>query len=277
MQVNKLCVRVLVREEEVVLVTHGGWHQKRPQGAEDARPSSIRSAQRPVTWQIQTTQWDRLCTQRKYTLAPKSLHTQHHSHLYMFTLTNIYYSGRVTQQWHPFRVSTITTPHPHVAPQAHRRLLAVAPTVLVLHNLSGGPEMSHLSIGEAYCFRGLPLSCTGQSCSGGPPWGRQTSRGHLDYKRCIWLNERAGLSMSVSMSLTRRLLSPGVCFSTSLLKVLCWLYESLIHFFICLLLSKRSPVWLQLMFLFSVYSGQKVTVKPDHVLQVKLLHFNKHF
>lgn len=60
--------------------------------------------------------------------------------------------------------------------------------------------MSHLSIGEAYCFRGLPLSCTGQSGSGGPPWGHQTAWGHSGYERYIWLNDRAGLSLPVSMS-----------------------------------------------------------------------------
>lgn len=102
--------------------------------------------------------------------------TYTHAHVYtqasVFPVTCIPELSRMTLQWHLIGAPTMTLYH--LVP-SHRHLPAMALTGLAVGNLSGGPEMSHLSIGEAYCFRGLPLSCTGQSCIG----GHKTIRGHL--------------------------------------------------------------------------------------------------
>lgn len=49
----------------------------------------------------------------------------------------------------------------------------------------------------------------------GPPWGCQTAWGHSDYERCMWSNERAGLSLPVSVSCDEATASPGVFFHFS--------------------------------------------------------------
>lgn len=106
---------------------------------------------------------------------------------------------------------------------------------------------------------------------GGPPWGRQTAWGHLDYERCIWLNERAGLSLPVIVSFENVTASTWVCFSTSLLKALGWRYQILIHFFsVCF--SQREAVHGYSLSFPSLSTGEiKVNVRPDWVLQGKSL------
>lgn len=179
---------------------------------------------------------------------------------YMFTVTHIFQLNRVTWEWHPFRGSTVTPPYPHIVP-------------LALCNLSGGTEMSHLSIGKAYCFRGLPLSCTGQSCwrgGGGtmgpnrlgPLWLWKVYK--VEWKS--WTFPACYYVIWHGDCLTRSM------FSTSLLKVLRWLHQILINFFLCLLLSKTDCVWLQYRFL-SICSGNfNVLYLYFHFLQVKF-HF----
>lgn len=112
-----------------------------------------------------------------------------------------------------------------------------------------------------------------------PPWGCQTAWGHLDYERCMQFNERAGLSLLLAYHLTGELLSTGLCFSTSLLKVLCGLYQILIHFFICLFLSKWPWVGLPLVLPFSIHGRNKCRLCSQIVFSqaAKLLYLNSLF
>lgn len=168
------------------------------------------------------------------------------SHPNTFEETHISKITRVTLQWHRFRASSITSTHPHVTPHAHRYPEAMASTSLALCKLSRGPELSHLSIGEVYCFRGLPLSCTGQSWW----WSRRTLWRWKVYM-ARWKNRTFPASYHVIWQADR--LNNSVFFHFSAESA----YRILIDFFICLLLWKRSGVPLQLAFPCFNCSGNK--------------------
>lgn len=172
----------------------------------------------------------------------------------MFTLSHIPQISTVTHQWLPLRGSTITLPHPRVTPLPRGCLRAVAVTCLALCNLSEFPKMSLLSRDKAYCFRVLPLSCTGQSSWRRAPWGRQTARGHLDFERCMWMKD-LDFPCLLESHLTKRLPHQWCVFPLHWWKALRWPHQLLIHFVICLLLPQRNCARLQLAFPFWTGTG----------------------